>query len=83
MACIPACPTACPVVPVCPVCNEPPKPPRIPGIDCCGYYDKTHEQWRDYYPTCMGNNKQPTFPGNMLKDKTISTYDWYDSELYK
>ena len=56
---------------------------RIPGKDCCLFYDKTHERWRDYYPTCMGSNPPPSFPGNMLDDGGVSTYDWYDSELYK
>ena len=56
---------------------------REPGKDCCLFYDKTHETWRDYYPTCMGSNGAPKFPGNLETDGTQSSYDWYDSELYK
>ena len=55
---------------------------RIPGKDCCLFYDKVHEQWRDYYPTCMSDFALPKFIGNMLDDGSSSTYDWYDSELY-
>ena len=55
---------------------------REPGKDCCLFYDKVHETWRDFYPTCMGNDTGPTFPGNKLKDGGESVYDWYDSAQY-
>lgn len=51
---------------------------REPGVDCCLFYDKTHELWRDYYPTCMGNNVAPRFPGNTTKDGSFSEYDFYN-----
>jgi len=54
-----------------PVCN---------GKDCCAYYDKTHELWRDYYPTCMGNIGAPMYPNVTLKNGEQSPYDWYQDD---
>ncbi len=50
--------------------------PRVPGKDCCAYYDKTYEIWRDYYPTCMGNIGAPLYPDATLRDGTQSPYEW-------
>ncbi len=52
-------------------------PPREPGKDCCAYYSDTYEKWRDFYPTCMGRNLAPMYPGVTLSDGSQSTYDWY------
>ncbi len=48
--------------------------------DCCSYYDKTHELWRDYYPTCMGNIGAPLYPDVTLKNGEQSPYGWYQDD---